>query len=247
MPVSYVPELEYDHRQMVHSTPRYRGSITCFSSQDDDQTDPSKIWGGSNKLKYHHTIGSSLTHSFYMDFNGVDDYNRTYVLTGILSWKDADFDEFHCCVVPKTTTYSAGSNTNYDLYGGYLIIPAAGTGSTVVNDADRVLVEVPVNEWGVRSGAGYWDADYNQSTKQFENITANASGTGKYNMFGTEVAFHKYVNNYIMLGNGQVKLTAFDADMLGHNVRLRFDFQTVGTDHEWKWAGNITMFRKRTV
>lgn len=243
--INYNPELDYDNRQLVHATPRYRNTITCFTCEDDDQTDPSLVWGGANKLKYHHKIGDPLTHSFYMDYNTID--NITYLLTGLLEWDSADFDEWHCCIVPSVTTYSAGTNTNYDLFGGYLIIPAAGNGSITVNDADRVLVEVTKNELGDLAGAGYWDADYNTTTKAFENITANLTGTGRFNMFGAEVAFHKYVHNFIMIGSGAVRLTAFDADQLGHNVRLRFDFTTVGTDHEWKFTGNITMFRKRTI
>lgn len=245
MTVTVIPEREYDGRQMVHATPRYRGSVTCFTSEDDDQTDPSQVWGGANKLQLHHQVTDPLDQSFYLDFNTID--NRTYLLTGLLSWTGTEFDEWHCCIVPKTTVTSAGTNTNYNLFGGYLVIPAAGDGTLTVNDADRVLVEVPLNENGQRSGAGYWDADYNTTTKVFENIVANNNGTGQFNMFSVEVPFHKYVNTYVMIGSGTARLTAFDADMLGHNVRLRFDFKTIGTDHEWKFTGNITMFRKRTV
>ena len=243
--MSVIPEREYDGRQMVHSTPRYRGTVTCFTSEDDDQADPSQIWGGANRLQYHHKVGDNVDHHFYMDYNTID--NRTYLLTGRMEWSGTEFDEWHCCIVPKTTVTSAGTDTNYNLFGGYLIIPAQGDGTLTVNDADRVLVEVPLNETGQRSGAGYWDADYNTTTKQFENITANALGEGQFNMFSVEVPFHKYVNTFLMVGANGAALTAFDADMLGHNVRLRFDFKTVGADHEWKFVGNITMFRMKTV
>lgn len=242
-----VPEIDYDGRQIVHATPRYRGTATCFTSIDDSQIDFSKIWGGSNKLKLDHVSGvSPMSESIYMDFNTIE--NRSYILTGYLKWYSAVFDEMQVALVPKTTTYSSNTNTDYDLYGGYLIIPnGSSTGSIAVNDADRVLVEVPVNEFGEKAMQGWFDADYNTSTKMFENITANATGDGDYNMFGTEINFHNYLNNYIMSGTGGESLTAFDADRLTHGSRLKFTFSTIGTDHDWQFCGSIVMFREKSA
>lgn len=241
----YRPESNYDNRQIVHATPRYRGTSTCFTSIDDDQTNPSKIWGGSNKLFLNHLIGQATTQNLYMDFNTID--NKSYILTGYLHWQNTVFDELTVQIVPKTTTYSASSNTDYDLFGGYLIIPnGTSTGTIDVQANDMVLVEVPLNEFGNKQ-AGYWDADYNTSTMQFENITANASGTGSFNMFGTEVVFHSYLNNLIMNGNGHEALSSFDADQLGHNTRIKFTFVTIGTDHDWQFSGSIAMFRSKSA
>ena len=244
MGISIIPEREYDNRAMIHATPRYRGTVTCFSSQDEDQADPSKVWGGANKIKYHHTIGSSLTHSFYLDFNTID--NTTYMFSGSFNWVDCNFDEVHVYIVPKVTASSAGVSTNFNLFGGYLIVPAAGDGTLTVNPADMQLVQVTRNEFG-NFPAGYFDADYNTTTKVFENVVPNVNGTGAFNLFSVEVPFHKYVNNYVMLGNYGNSLTSYDADSLGHNIRLRFDFQTDGADHDWKFAGNIVLFRGKTI
>lgn len=247
MGITHIPERNYDNRSIVHSTPRYRGTTTCFSSQDDDQTDPTAIWGGSNKLALKHKIGDPATQTIYMDFNTIT--NRTYVLTGMMSWENCDFDEWSCAIVPKTTAYSAGTNTNYDLYGGYLIIPAAGTGSITVNDADRVLVQIPQNEYGERASGGYWDADFNTTTKQFENITPNIAGTGEYNMFGSEVVLSKFVPCDVINGTHHNSLTAYDAEQMGHGMRLKFIFMTntSGADHDWCFTGRIAMFRDKTT
>ena len=189
----YRPESNYDNRQIVHATPRYRGTSTCFTSIDDDQTDPSKVWGGSNKLKHHHNIGDPLIQTIYMDYNTID--NKTYILTGYLRWFDCDFDEMTVSIVPQVTSYSAGVNTNYDLYGGYLIVPnGTGTGTIQVNDVDRKLVQVPVNEFGDKAMPGWFDATYNSDTKQFENIVPNATGEGDFKMFALEITFHRYLN-----------------------------------------------------
>ena len=246
MSTTIMPERNYDGRTITHSTPRYRGTSTTFTSIDDDQTDPSKVWGGSNQLMLHHQIGQATTQTVYMDFNTID--NKSYLLTGHLAWKDALHDQITCQIVPKVTTYSAGINTDYDLFGGYLIIPnGSSTGSITVNDADRVLVQVPLNEFGERASGGYWDADYNTTTKQFENIVPNATGTGGFNMFAVEVLLYSYLNQVCMIGDQNESLTSYDADQLAHGTRLKFTFNTIGADHEWHFSGTIAMFRTKSV
>lgn len=245
MGINYFPERNYDNRQIVHATPRYRGTKTCFSSLDDDQTNPTLVGGGSNHMCWTHVAGvDPLTQTIYWDLNTIT--NKTYLLTGMFSWKGCTRDRWSCSVVPRVTTTSAGTNTNFALYGGYLIIPAAGDGDITVNPADMKLVQNTPDEFG-NMPAGYWDADFNTTTKQFENITANPNGTGAYNMFAVEVPFHKYVTDFCLVGDGQGSLTAFDADQVGHGIRLKFEFQTIGTDHDWEFGGTIVMFRERTV
>lgn len=247
MSVTHVPERNYDNRIVVHATPRYRGTVTCFSSMDDDQTDPTAVGGGSNHVCWTHKVGDALTHTIYFDLNTIT--NKTYLLTGKMIWRGAKRDRWSCTVVPQVTATSAGTNTNYTLFGGYLIIPAAGTGDLTVNAADMKLVQVTPNEFGDLPAA-YWDADFNETTKQFENIAPNLTGKGEFNMFAVEVPFHKYVNQFCMVGDTAQDLTAFDADQVGHGVRLRFDFETHTAefgDHEWEFGGTIVMFREKTV
>lgn len=235
-----------DNRQIVHATPRFLGTYTVFTGSDDDHTDPHSVGGSSNinDLFKKHEVGGPNPEQLYLEFNTI--YNKTYVRQGDIMWKDADFDFISFHIVPKITTYSSGSNTNYNLYGGYLIVPAAGDGTTVVSDEDRVLVECTPNEFGVYP-AGYWDADWNITTKELENITPNYGGAGKYNMFGAEVSLNCFVNRRRLLGSNTHKCATEDISQLGHNLRLRLDMHTYGTDHAWSFGGTMMLYRQKTV
>lgn len=232
-----------DGRMVMHATPRKRGLVTQFTALDDDQTDATKIGGGSSHLaKTHTTAGAN---SYYFDLNTI--INETHIHSGCLQWKDALNDEVKLEVVPQVTASSAGTGTNYNLYGGYLIIPAAGNGTLTVADGDRKLVQVPMNEFGNRQGAGYWDATFNQTTKLFENIIPNLTGTGEYNMFSVEVPLDRFGNRIPVLGTGAIFFQSHDASMLGHGNRLKITATGVGADHTWMWNLTLVLFRKRTV
>lgn len=245
MSVFIKPEINYDGRQIVHSTPRYRGTSTCFSSVDDSQSTHISIWSGSNVLKYHHQVSDAISQNIYMDFNTIN--NRTYLLKGSMKWTGAEFDEWSCFIVPKVTTTSVSTNTNYNIVNGYLIVPAAGDGTTSIADEDRILVQVTRDEFGNPKSQGFFDAEYDADSDSFINISPNYAGTGSYNMFSTEVSLSTYVNRYVLLGDCRDALTSFDADELGHGLRLKFKFDTIGADHEWKFTGYITMFREKTT
>jgi hypothetical protein len=164
---------------------------------------------------------------------------------GWMMWKDALNDLITLETVAKASIYTASTNTNYNLYGGYLIIPAAGNGA--IDVTNMVLVEVPINEYGNRSGAGYWNATYNTTTKLFENVAAAPSGNGRFNMFAVEVTLDRFMNRVPLLGSGQMPLDTYDASQVGHNMRMKISFETRGDDHTWYWCGGLKPYRKRTV
>ena len=236
-----------DDKHIYQTTPRKIGTYTYFTGADDDHTDPLKYGGNSNTncACFTHSVGGSNPEVIYLEFNCIS--NDTYIREGYLSFKDCVHDKLTLEVVPKTTTYTTGgTNTNYNLYGGYLIIPAAGNGTITISDSDRVLVECVENEFGTKP-AGYWNADFNSTTKTFENITAASSGDGDYNMFGTEIIFSRFANNISCLGNGALRLTSDDISQIGHNMRIKLSGHTYGTDHEWHASVNLTLYRKYTV
>lgn len=235
-----------DGRQIVHSTPRKRGLITNFTARDDDQTDATKVGGGANVMAVKHAIGEPLVHTLHFDLNTIA--NETYLHSGTIQWEKAALDTIDLLVVPKTTVYAAGTGTNYNLFGGYLITPAApGAGAISVADADRVLVQIPLNEYGNKTGAGYWDATFNTTTKAFEGITPNYAGTGAFNMFGAAVQLDRFVHHQPLVGAGVFTFHSSDASMLGHGMRLKLVTTTVGTDHEWTWCVSLVLHRKKTV
>ncbi len=240
-------------RPFVHATPRPIGTTSYFSTRSDDDA-TLMTYGGdvpeSKKLKHTHEIGDGVgianADVKYMDINSID--NVTHLREGYMQWIGCGHNnnELLFEIVPKLTTVSAGSNTFYNVFGGYLVVPAAGDGFTTINDADRVLVEMPPNEFGVRS-ASFWDADFNTSTAQFENITAAPLGNGKFNMFTVEVPLFRFVNGVSMLGDAAVHIQTNDASQVGHGMRMRAMAITYGTDHKWSWNATLLLYRMKTV
>jgi len=232
-------------RLKVHQTSRITGTVTYFTCASDMQTNESLVGGNvaeSQKLKNHHEVGDDLSEVKYLDLNCAA--NETYVHEGYIQWKDALNDEVTVSFVPKLSTVSAGVNTFYNLYNGYLVVPAAGDGVTQVDD--MVLVEMPKNEFGRRAQA-FWNADYNTTTHAFENVTAALLGDGVYNMFTVEVLLETFANKIPLLGDGFMNLQTSDSSQMGHNIRVKVVADTIGADHEWWWNMFATFHRKRTT
>jgi len=231
-----------DNKIWVQSTSRPIGTFTCFSSEGDSQENPLEIGDGA-KMMIHHQIGQPLEQDVYVDLNVKE--NKTYLSEGFAVWENCNFDELHFNVVPKLTPYISGTNTYFNLYGGYLIVPAAGDGTVQVNPALIQLVEIPysIDNPTVRQSAAFWDADYNLQTHQFENLRANPYGTGQYNIFGTEINLNTVVD-ILLLRSAQTNLRSSDVAEFGHGMRIKFTFTTYAPDHEWKCIINLTLSRQ---
>lgn len=234
-----------DGRPITHSTPRRFGLTTYFTGGDDSQSHPSAIGGGNNNSFIHHRIGDTPYQTAYLNFNTI--VNDTQAHAGFLSWSGARGDRITADVVPQVTQVSPGVNTYFNLYGGFLVIPAAGDGVIDVNPLTAKLVEVPLNEKGLRSGAGYWNADYNTATGQFENMTPALMGDGRFNIFAYEVPMQRFINNVPLVGEGNIYLTSHDASLIGHNSSIKLTATTVGDDHEWMVSAFLSLFRKYTI
>jgi hypothetical protein len=246
VPIYTLKAANTDGRSMVHASPRIRGTYTYYAGSDDDHTDPTKVGGTSNveKLRAHHEVGDDSEEILYFDLNTIT--NKTFIHEGFMQWKDALNDTITMEIVPQVTAYTSGSNTNFNLYGGYLIIPASGNGTIAVDSDDMRLVECTPNEYGIKP-AGYWNATFNASTKEFESITAAPYGDGNYNMFGTEVKLFRFANQLSFLGSGVCQIQSEDATQIGHGMRFKMTWKTEGTDHEWWWNLTLSMYRKKTV
>ena len=115
-----------DNKLFVNETSRPIGTKIFFTSRGDNAAVKTDI-GNGEMLNLTHAIGDPVLQTTVIDLNMED--NKTYIHEGYVMWKDANFDDLTLIVVPRVTTYSAGTNTNFNLYGGYLIIPAAGNGT----------------------------------------------------------------------------------------------------------------------
>ena len=104
-----------------------------------------------------------------------------------------------------------------------------------------------MNEKGDRLGAGYFDADWNVSTKAWENFAPNYGGTGQFNMFAVEVVLDRFANRLPVLGAGMSPLGTHDASMFGHNNRGKITYKTIGTDHDWYGNCWLIFHRKKTT
>jgi hypothetical protein len=231
-----------DGKVLVQSTPRPIGTFSCFISEGDDFTIPHSV-GGGTPLKLDHQIGDPLEQAIYADFDVIE--NKTYVQEGYGMWTSANFDRVVIEAVPKTTTYISGTDTLFNLYGGYLIIPAAGDGTISVQSQDINLVEVPfsIDDSTVRQSSAFWDADYNIGTHSFENIRPAPLGNGQYNIFGTEICFERIVSLTI-LGDHSINLKTADIAEIAHGTRVKLTFTTFPPDHAWKIAVALSVHRK---
>lgn len=233
-----------DKKLFVHETSRPLGTYTTFASFGDDQSDVHLV-GGGEPMKITHNIGDPLMQQITIDFNCVE--NKTFVHEGYIMWDDADFDTICFSVVPKTTAYTPGTNTFFNLYNGYLVVPAAGDGMINVAPQDMNLVYIPysIDDPTKRAGLAFWNADYNTETHQFENITPAPMGDGAYNMFGAEITLER-IAQVLLLRNGFLKLQTADIAELGHGMRIRFGLMTNEPDHKWKAAIILTLNREHS-
>jgi hypothetical protein len=252
---------ETDGRIRVYQTARPVGTKLIYSILDDDQgvggDEFEHVWGGK-KLIITHTngdgVGSDNKNTAYMDLNTIE--NSTYLRAGIPVFDGATCDEVSVECVNQVTDTSAGSNTDYSLYGGYLIVPAAmpgmgegaGAGTLVVADADMRLIQILPNEEGV-SAQGFWDADWNSSTKEFENVTANLTGTGGYNMFSLELVLSNFAPLLVVCGdsNGISALRSEESERIPHGIRIKLTATTSAPDHDWNFGINFVMYREKTA
>ena len=236
----------------IQETSRAPETKTYFTSSGDDPTNVNDV-GGGERLMLHHTISGSPTSSVIIDLNIVE--NETWIHEGYLTWKNCNHDEVIFEIIPRTVDYTASSGTYYNIYGGYLVIPAAGDGTIQITSDITThsggLIYIPLDEDETRPTA-FWNADWNTTTKEYENISAAPAGNGEYNMFTVPVTLSRFANKISLLDNGFIMLQSADSDQLGHGMRLKLSGMTCTCDeyghedHDWSVAGIITFHRKKS-
>lgn len=235
----------------MHQTSRKLGLRVMWMGVGDDPTDIKKV-GGGNSLALKHEVGDTEPLVKYLDFNICE--NETWLHEGYLTWKDAQLDTLTlemCCRAP---TFTMGSNTFYNLYGGYLIIPAAGDGiidvtSDLTDPIAGGLIQMPNNDLNEPPTA-FWNADYNSSTGLYENISPAPYGNGRYNIFAGEIIFARFINKIPLLGSGFIALNSSDTDQMGQGMRLKMTADTNTEefpDHDWAVACIMCLHREASA
>jgi hypothetical protein len=236
----------------VHQTSRKFGTIIQWTGEGDDPTNPA-VMGGGEKFAFDYRAGSAEPLTKYIDFNCVE--NETWMHEGYLTWKNAHLDRIDLKVVCRATGIDVvGTGGNYDLYGGYMIVPAIpGQGSVNITSDITThsggLIYMPLGDLGEEPTA-FWNADWNTTTKRYENITPAPTGNGQYNMFPAEITFAHFVRGVPLLGDGFIALNSSDTDELGHGMRLKMtlDVNTdTADDHDVALACIMCMHRARVV
>jgi len=208
----------------VHQTSRRLGLGISWTGAGDDVSDITKVFRGEPLTFEFDTTTSGLgTLINYIDFNIVE--NETWLHEGYMTWKNCHFDKLTLKMVTRVTSMETASGTNYNLYGGYLVVPAApGTGTinitSDITDPIGGLIYIPDDDLG-NPPTAYWNADWNSSTKHYENITPAYTGNGRYNMFVAEVTLAEFASQIPLLSNGFIVLNSSDTDQMGQGMRLK--------------------------
>ena len=250
---------DMDNRLIIHATPRPVGTYTYYTGTGDDQSDPTLVGydsasGGAaveNSMMFYLPAGVT-SQSKYIDFNCIT--NKTNISQGIVQWVGGLHDEIILEMVPELTTIAPGTDTYFNLYGGVLVIPAAGNGTIAINPADIKLVEMVPNESGI-TPPGFWNADFNSTTKQFENLTPAISAqgvpNGVYMIFanvGIDIPLYRFGNRLKLLGEGSLVLPSADSQRVGHGNRMKILCYT-NVDvpvHDWYMNLSLILHRERT-
>jgi hypothetical protein len=233
----------------VHQTSRKLGLRVMWTGVGDDPTDIHKV-GNGESFEVVHDLGEGDPESLYIDFNMVK--NETWLHEGYITWKNCEMDKLSLEMCPRVTAGEAGTDTNYNLYGGYMVIPAAGDGTfnitADITDPNAGLVYMPDNDLG-EAPTAFWNADYNSTTKLYENITPAPTGNGRYNMFSVEITFARFLSHMPLLGSGFIALNSSDTDQMGHGMRLKMvaDTSQTAEDHVWSVACLMCLHRESSV
>lgn len=245
--------LNKDGKIAVHATSKAPGLYVYWTGRGDNYTNG--YIGNGETIILSHKVGEDKSQHKYIDFMCLD--NKTQMHEGTIIWSGAKMgDSGSCSMVTSVMPVEPGENTNFNLYGGYLIVPAAGDGTinvtgdmTNIDPALGCFVEMMPDETGEMTPA-FWNADYNPSTLKFENITPAPAGDGKYNMFAVEITISRFVNHLNLIGEGVVTLNSDDSDEMTHGMRLLHHINTSELDgiedHDWHFSVCLTLQRDRT-
>lgn len=242
-----------DGKLAVHSTSKHPGLFVYWTGRGDN-FDNGYV-GNGQTIVLRHKVGESKSQHKYIDFHCLD--NKTEMHEGTVIWEGAKPGDCGCCsAVTSVMPTEPGTNTNFNLYGGYLIVPAAGNGTlqvtgdiTSINPSAGCFVEVYADETGVTPPA-FWNAEYDPTTRKFINIAPAPYGNGRFNLFAVEVYLSRFVNHLNLIGTGSVNLRSEDSASLTHGMRLLHHINTSTLedveDHEWCFSVVLTLQRDRT-
>lgn len=233
-------------RLRVHQTSRKEGLAIHWTSEGDDRSDPT-IFGKGTDLSYVHNIGDATSASVYVDFNSL--LNESWIHEVVLTWKGCFLDYVTVDIVPDVVQVIDSTASSFTTYGPVIIPAVPGTGNIdlaqdVLAYAGGLVSRDSPSDPTIEPSPAFWDADWNNETGRFENLRANPTGEGQYNMFHTEIVLNRTFNEVQLLGDGFQIFNSSDTDQITHGLRLKCIFETRLPDHDWAISGILVMHRK---
>jgi hypothetical protein len=240
--------------------PGQKINIVCDTDASYNAEDAIVISDGDDVVTYANTgndeaeksvtgfISDEYTQTLYLDLNCA--LNDTWIHEGYLEWEGCRHDTISMSVVPRVMGITQG--TNFNLYGGYLIIPAVpGQGTIDITgdwtDFNGGLIYMPDDDLG-NPPTAFWNAEVDVATKKYKNITAAPQGNGRYNMFSVEVEFNKFANRLSLINEGFVMLQSADSSQIGQGMRFKAVARTyMKKPRPWYITVIMTMHRQRTT
>ncbi len=246
-PSSNIPNLYTDafKKHLVHNTCRPPHTDTYYTGSGDGNL----ILGNAQAIDYVHKNTDPLEEVMYLDFLSIN--NESFLHHGYISFIDGLGDIFDFEVVVKKTDTEAAENTNFKLYtniftGKGLILPAAGNGDLNIT-GNMNFVEAILCQKKMIMMPGFWNADYDEETNTFSNITPAPTGNGKYNLFDEEYVFNHFMNKIPCRGTCQYfKLQSDDTARVGYGFRIKITFKTSEPNHAWSMTSFLAMHRERS-
>jgi len=245
-------------KMRVHQTSRKLGTMIVWTGEGDDVDNPSAV-GNGESFSFSYTVGQEEPLVKYIDFNVVE--NETWLHEGYVTWSNCYLDTLNLSLVSMVTDTVTSSGTDYAIMNGYLIVPIYTVGGTTGDGVIDITSDITLATGGLvympnddqnNNPTAFWNADWNTTTKRYENIMPAPTGNGRYNMFSVEISFAEFVRKIPLLDSGFIALNSSDTDQLGHGMRLKMTADTNTTisgvgDHDWAVACTMCLHRKKSV
>lgn len=223
---------EYTEKQETISSRILPGKTTFFAGRGDD------IDAGSFGNGPFMTITRTTTGESYIEIQFLEDHaiygGRVIYSNG--GWGDsAKFSIF----APATPTVSNPGAGEYDLYGGYLVIPNANnTGAVDISLTDKLNGNVQIHKAvpiPSPTSTGYFNYDHITNT-----ITKLTTPTGSHMLMSIPLELYRYSNALNIHGIGKDTYEADKAGVVLKHWRHRLTLTTVA-DGEVKLKGILNL------
>jgi hypothetical protein len=233
----------------VHQTSRQDGLAIHWTGRGDDRSNPLKF-GQGELLSYRHLVGDSTCQTVYIDFNGL--LNESWIHEVVLTWNGCELDRVSVDIVPDICQIQDSTAGNFTKYEAIILPALPGTGncnivSDVLSYTGGLVSKDNPTDPTQSSTPAFWNADFNEETGRFENLTAAPNGDGEYNIFHEERILNRTFNEIQLLKMGFQVFNSSDTDQVSHGYRLKCTFETILPDHDWTVSGILVMHRKKVM